>query len=212
MELFSQLSSFDYSHSHDESEALEELTERFKEVARKLMYGGYIDVWNTYRIYIRDVEFYFHEEVGFHKEDKRIKDEIVYHRDEKFEDIKSLPYFPTMSLHAHASGYDITFEKEGVRASALIRKYAVFNCRTKELIKRNKPKSAPKSCKEWEDYRSTYLYDFLNGFSLTQENRITWVDKEIGKSRTVSEPTFRINAATKKWRFCATEDISQEVK
>lgn len=206
MELFSQLSSFDYTHSNNEEEAIVQLTERFKEIARIMMYGGYVDVWGIYRIYIRDVEFYFHEENG------KIKDEIVYHRNEKFEDIKSLPYFPTMSLHAHASGYDITFEKEGVRASALIRKYAVYDCRTKEFIKRNKPKSAPKSCKNWEDYRSTYLYDFLNGFSLTRENKITWADREIGKTRTVSEPTFRINATTKKWRFCATEDISQEVK
>lgn len=205
MKLFSQLSSFDYTHSNNEEEAVVQLTERFKEIARIMMYGGYIDVWGTYRIYIRDVEFYFHEENG-------LEDNIVYHRNEKFEDIKSLPYFPTMSLHAHASGYDITFEREGVRASALIRKYAVYDCRTKEFIKRKKPKSAPKKCKDWEDYRSTYLYDFLNGFSLTNENRILWIDEEIGKEKSVNGPFVRINAKARDWKFDAAEDISNLVK
>ncbi len=75
-----------------------------------------------------------------------------------------------MTLHAHTSGYDITFENgekgEKYRASALIRKYEVHivenDGKTKEIL----------------EERSTYLYDYLNGFPLLGETHIAWKDKD----------------------------------
>ena len=205
MELFTQLDEFNYSHISNEPEkARLELQSRFQEVARTMFYGGYIDVWGTYRIYLRGVEFYFHEEKG------DVLDPIVYHRNggSSFSDIKDVPVFPTMSLHAHASGFDITFEKENIRASALIRKYAVYDVKAKKFLDRGKG---------WEDSRSTYLYDFLNGFSLSKKNDIVWVDKEIGREKKISEPLARVRTKAKtgddrKWRFVALEDIRDQIK
>ena len=207
MALLDKLLEFDYSHSSAHAGAWEELSNRFSILARDIMYGGYIDVYGIYRIYVRAVEFYFHEEDG------TLDDSIVYHRNERLADIKPVPCFPTMSLHAHASGFDITFEKDGHRTSALIRKYAVYDTRTQSFIQRPKPKNAPKSCAEWEDYRSTYLYDFLNGFSLTSENRILWRDLETPISKEVSKAQPRINTKDdRRWRFVAEEDIRNQIK
>lgn len=60
--------------------------------------------------YIRTVEFYFHSE-----KPNGIHDPIVYHRnirDLEGNLMEKVPYFPIMSLHAHSSGYDITFESK----------------------------------------------------------------------------------------------------
>lgn len=208
MKLFTQLDEFNYSHIYNDPEKAKlELQPRFLEVARTMFYGGYIDVWGTYRIYLRGVEFYFHEEYG--KIDDKIEDPIVYHRNggSSFSDLKEVPEFPTMSLHAHASGFDITFEKNNIRASALIRKYAVYDVKAKKFLDRGKG---------WEDSRSTYLYDFLNGFSLSRKNDIVWVDKEIGRQKAISEPQSRVRTKAKtgddrKWRFVALEDIRDQI-
>ena len=204
MSLLTQLEKFNYSHSSVPEEAKLELQVRFKEIAHTFFYSGYIDVWGEFRIYLRSVEFYFHEEEG------KVRDDIVYHRKggNAFSESDPVPVFPTMSLHAHASGFDITFEKEGIRASALIRKYAVYDVREGKFLDRGKG---------WEDPRSTYLYDFLNGFSLTQENRIIWVDEELAIPDGVSAPMSRVNTKNKtgddrQWRFVATEDIRSRVK
>ena len=107
----------------------------FMKLAKVFLYGGYISVKDhqeeRYRIYLRTVEFYCH----YDGKDKpwMPKDYIVYHRNGKY--IKGkVPYFPLMSFHAHASGYDITFESEDLqlRYSALLRSYVV------KEIKRNK--------------------------------------------------------------------------
>ena len=114
MTLVKFLSNFNGSSSEAE------LQKMFKNLAPVFLYGGYIQVRNEYRIYIRTVEFYFHSE----KHDG-VHDPIVYHRDGR--DLERAPYFPPMTLHAHKSGYDITFESESgrYRASALIRSYEV---------------------------------------------------------------------------------------
>ena len=54
---------------------------------------------------------------------KKIAETILYG-----DRLPNPPYFPIMSLHAHMSGFDITFESEEgkYRASALIRKYSVY--------------------------------------------------------------------------------------
>ena len=87
----------------------------FEDIAKTILYDGYIKVRNEYRVYIKTVEFYFHAEEGsiFH-----ISDPIVYHRNGKFPGM-NLPYFPLLTLHAHASGYDITFENEQYSAKKI---------------------------------------------------------------------------------------------
>ena len=156
------------------------LMNKFEDIAMTILYDGYIQVRNDYRIYIKTVEFYIHPE-----EDSPIRntidpDPIVYHRDYRkgMFPCRKLPYFPLMTLHAHVSGLDITFENENLkyRASALIRAYAIYDMSTKSFIE------TKKKYKEGEapyDDRSTYLYDFINGFSLIEGNKdnIMWIDK-----------------------------------
>ncbi|MBR2195613.1 MAG: hypothetical protein IJ911_08360 [Salinivirgaceae bacterium] len=165
----------------DSNIEVEKLEEKFNELARVFLYGGYIKVRNDYRVYIRTVEFYFHSEKdGIH-------DPIVYHRNNRYIE-GEVPYFPTMFLHAHASGFDITFEKEGkYRASALIRSYVVKEAKdndAKYLIWDKEKEMFVKSEKYGYNTQSTYLYTLLNGFPICvvdKDNMITWVDDFQGK-------------------------------
>ena len=163
----------------------------FKNLAPAFLYGGYIDVYNEFRVYIRTVEFYFHDEK---ERNEGVIDPIVYHRNGRLYDIPRVPNFPLLSLHAHASGFDITFERGDFRASALIRKYAVMyrdEDSFKELVRF---RSTGKS--KWEDDRSTYLYDIINGFSLDPEcdKRIEWHDIQyIETEEDLLEPNPRRN-------------------
>ena len=54
--------------------SVSELCEKFSEIASVFLYGGYIDVNNMYKIYIKTVEFYFHSEA-----ENGVHDPIVYH-------------------------------------------------------------------------------------------------------------------------------------
>ena len=154
----------------------EDLQILFYELAQGFLYGGYIQVRNDYRIYIRTVEFYFHSE-----EIDGIHDPIVYHRnirDKEGNILETVPYFPIMSLHAHTSGFDITFESEKgkYRASALIRSYEVKN-KADEYLTWNKEKCNFVNTKQYGyNKQSTYLYALLNGFPLGNDNGIMWVD------------------------------------
>ena len=156
------------------------LMNKFEDIAMTILYDGYIQVRNDYRIYIKTVEFYFHPEEDSPLRNTIDPDPIVYHRDYRkgMFPCRKLPYFPLMTLHAHVSGLDITFENENLkyRASALIRAYAIYDMSTKSFIE------TKKKYKEGEapyDDRSTYLYDFINGFSLIEGNKdnIMWIDK-----------------------------------
>lgn len=162
---------------------IDELTAKFAELAPAFLYGGFIKVGEEYRIYIHTVEFYFHAEEGSKFD---IQDPIVYHRDGKYPD-RRVPYFSTLSLQAHASGFDITFENETLkyRASALIRAYAIYDAKTEKFLE-------TKEGKGYDD-RSTYLYDFLNGFPLGSSNSIKWVDKAEPEPHTLMEPRPRRN-------------------
>ena len=159
---------------------LEELTAEFEKLAPIFLYGGYINVRNDYHIYIRTVEFYFHSEKD---SSNSVKDPIVYHRNNKYID-GNVPYFPLMSLHAHASGFDITFEneKENYRASALIRAYEVWDIKQKQYLFYDKSIQKFRFRKESEPIwngQSTYLYDFINGFS---SDGILWIDARSNQS------------------------------
>lgn len=101
---------------------LEQLTERFAEIAKAAIYGGFFRVNDEFDIHIVEVEFYFHSE---NKETSTIHDWAMYHRNDNG---KTVDYFPVGSLHPHKSGVDITFEKKGkYRASFLIRQYEIVD-------------------------------------------------------------------------------------
>jgi len=185
----------------------EELQKIFKDsLAPAFLYGGYIEVHKEFRVYIRTVEFYFHCE-----KENGIHDPIVYHRNDRCI-VGEVPYFPMMSLHAHDSGFDITFESEAgkYRASALIRAYEVIRIQDgKPLVwytKENKFVEAErnkegkyvvwdsKDQKKVEIHRiyntqSTYLKKLLNGFPLGIENGIKWVDWPKVQTKDISEDT-----------------------
>ena len=190
---------------------MDELTGLFRELAPAIIYGGYIRVGEDFRIYIHTVEFYFHSEKGSPYD---IQDPIVYHREGKYEG-RRIPYFPILSLHAHASGYDITFENEDLkyRASALIRAYSIYDVKEKRFL------DTQKEGRHWDD-RSTYLYDFINGFPIDVNHSIEWIDAKQSCQHEVKEPTPRRNVfiyengkKTEKrdlrpWSFSRTKDIT----
>ena len=148
-----------------------------------MLYDGYLKVRNEYRVYIKTVEFYLHAEKGCLL---NVSDPIVYHRNGKPHK-GDVPYFPIMTLHAHVSGFDITFENEALkyRASALIRTYAIFDEKSKCFIETKKGYKY--------DDRSTYLYNYLNGFSVNGNNDIIWVDQASSAKHELNPPTPRRN-------------------
>ena len=147
----------------------------YNDLAPAFLYGGYIDVRGDFKVYIKTVEFYFHSETpdGIH-------DPIVYHRNGR--DLEEAPYFPLMSIHAHSSGFDITFESKikKYRASALIRSYEIIDTRDKGNEKYLKWKSGNNKFVKSDDYdfntQSTYLKAVLNGFAFKNDNDIIWED------------------------------------
>ena len=191
--------------------SIEELSTLFSDLAPAIIYGGYIKVGEDYHIYIHTVEFYFHSETGSPYD---IQDPIVYHREGKYEG-RRVPYFPVLSLHAHASGYDITFENGDLkyRASALIRAYSIYDVKEKRFL------DTQKEGRHWDD-RSTDLYDFINGFPIDGSRFIEWIDAEQTCPHEVKEPTPRRNVFTyengkktdkkdlRPWSFSRTKDIT----
>jgi hypothetical protein len=206
---------------------LEELNIQFKELAPYFLYGGFYDVNNHYRIYIRSVEFYFHSEKD--SEDS-VKDPIVYHRNNKYVE-GDVPYFNPLSLHAHTSGFDITFEneKEKYRASALIRAYEVYDTEKKCFLVYDtqkmkfvswieKMRIMKKVIKKYNE-QSTYLYNFLNGFCT---GSIRWIPLQMPQSTITLTIKKRKNVYKSKdsniyvplkeldereWSFTRNEDI-----
>ena len=208
MKLYDKLKNF---HNMDVDEFNDtNLMNKFKDIAMTILYDGYIQVRNDYRIYIKTVEFYIHPE-----EDSPIRntidpDPIVYHRDYRkgMFPCRKLPYFPLMTLHAHVSGLDITFENENLkyRASALIRAYAIYDMSTKSFIE------TKKKYKEGEapyDDRSTYLYDFINGFSLIEgnKNNIVWIDKATDVPHNALKTSSRENVYKYDYEYKGKRDV-----
>ncbi len=176
----------DFESKINENTNEDKLQELFKELAPAFLYGGYIQVRNDYRVYIKTVEFYFHSE-----KDNGVHDPIVYHRNNKYVE-GEIPYFPLMSLHAHSSGFDITFEskEKQYRASALIRAYEIWDIVKNHYVVYDKTKLKFRQHQEneqiWND-QSTYLYDFLNGFG---SEGIFWVNDESTQSNEL-KPSHR---------------------
>lgn len=157
----------------------ENLLEQFTVLADYFFHQGYIAVNDSRRIYLRDIEFYYHEEGGL------IKDPIMYHRNTF---AIECPYLPVGSLYPHVSGIDITFEnpEKAYRASVLVRGY--------NLIEGDA--SIPSNY----ETRSTYFYEaLLCGCPLSDGLRLTWVpapvlgDDEIVCSSRRNVALFDIN-------------------
>ena len=153
----------------------EKLEERMKELAEVFLYGGYIKVRDRYHIYIRTVEFYYHEEEG------SIKDKKMYHRN-NYRIEGEIPYYRTLAFNSHDSGVDITFENEQkrVRAAVLIRAYEILDVNSTNRLIWNKAKQQfqVSNGQEKPNYntQSLYLKNFLNGFSSKGQPDIYWVD------------------------------------
>ena len=195
------------------------LQEWFEKIAKVFLYGGYIKVRNDYKVFIRTVEFYFHSEVK-----DGVYDPIVYHRNGR--DLVEAPYFPFMSLHAHASGFDITFEKEGeYRASALIRSYEVKDKDDYYLKWEKIDNGAQGMFLKRTDYeyntQSLYLKALLNGFAFGNDNDIKWVDSRIATPKVImgkprqNVPLYRkegerFEKITKKYYDIKKEDFNNQ--
>lgn len=192
------LKEFDGRHLSED-----ELTDKFKEIAKAAIYGGHFCVNDDYNIYIHEIEFYFHSE---NEIESIIHDWAMYHRG------SNLEYFPIGSLHPHNSGIDVTFEREGsYRASFLIRKYRIG----KEIFK-----------------NPTYLREDLIGYTgciLGDGPHISWIDDEYDKTLVLlSDSRINVRAYDVKgkplsnehgealydlrpWRFSRPDNLNQTV-
>ena len=200
------------------------LDSKLYELAKSFLCGGYISVKDqsnkeVYRIFLQTIEFYIHTENDC---TISIQDEIMYHRDNKGIDGK-YPYLPLMNLHAHDSGYDITFENESekYRASALIREYVIIDMLRSCFIV-----WSPR-CESFVQYevsgktnpvnsQSTYLKKLLTGFSLdTNSYHPIWIDidtiGDINKGKQRKGITNKyISSIHHKWQFSRKDHYTLE--
>ncbi len=163
-------------------ESGDKLEIRMKELSKYFLYGGYINVRNQYHIYIKTVEFYYHEEEG------DIKDLIMYHRNNNFVQ-GDIPYFTPLSFNSHDTGVDITFENDEtkIRASVLIRAYEVFKVLDCDNGIRLVWNTAAEQFQEYVEGKTKYKYNtqclylkrILNGFISEGNPDITWEDKDV---------------------------------
>ena len=188
------LKAFDGAKGETVKKKEDYLTEKFKELATKMIYGGYFEVISgndvVRQIYIHTVEFYYHEESP-EEDPNAVRDYIVYHRNARKSKSNPnptdnpLPPFPIGSLHTHISGIDITFEDNEsfdqknkkfipkYRASALIRSFRVV-----DLTKTKKDELKSKET-EKPDNHSTHLYNALFMDTPVRDYlniRIKWID------------------------------------
>ncbi len=153
------------------------LAKQFSNLANYFFYSGYLLINSKTKIYLRDIEFYYHEEFG------SIKDPIMYHRNTKKN--KNVKYFPLGLLNAHESGIDITFEddKKQYRASILIRGFNII--KEEDAI--------------WPieyNRRSTHIYEALfMQASLLEGIHIEWIHKPTTPpcQNSKIETTVRVN-------------------
>ena len=180
------LEKFSGAQSTNNEEKEKELNKVFELLAKKMIYGGYFEVYCKgtvkHRIYIQNVEFYYHEEIkdGF-------KDWIVYHRNPQKGKGKEKPAFPLGSLHLHVSGIDITFEdqqKEAkdvkYRASALIREFIVTNGNREIWDNDN------------TDIHPTHLYEQLFSQASFEEVKIKWHPVVFTDQKVIKRPRINV--------------------
>ena len=185
------------------------LTKKFAELAPYFISGGCIKIREDYRIYPTTVEFYFHSE-----DKDGVHDPIVYHRNNKY--VKGeIPYFPMFTLHAHDSGYDITFENpaEKYRASVLIREYQVWDKKQSCWLKWDTTKQQFCACLKGQNpinKQVLYLKYILNGFTMSSGSLIDWIDatERLKPSEIDSKP--RQNVPLYIQKTCENAEIEYE--
>ena len=168
----------------------ETLETRMKDLSKYFLYGGYVNVRDRYHIFIRTVEFYYHEEEG------DIKDPIMYHRNNYFVQ-GDIPYFTPLSFNSHDTGVDITFEnvEKKIRASVLIRAYEVF--KVLDSGKRIRLVWNP-SAEQFQKYvegktkykyntQCLYLKRILNGFTSEETPDVMWMDDDSFNSEDIHD-------------------------
>ena len=108
------------------------LLEEMNKLAHHFFFGGYFQI-NNRKIYLCDIEFYYHEE----GDGAKIKDYIMYHISDKIKDpTMKNEYYPLGSFNAHVSGVDFTFENKDrqYRAAILIRGIKVIDKDSEPII------------------------------------------------------------------------------
>ncbi len=167
---------------------IETLTKQFEEIAKASLYGGYFLVNDKFRIYLLDIEFYFH------RNDGSITDSAMYRTNE------DLPYFPKGSLCPNQSGIDVTFEdirEKKYRASFLIRGYKYDDGDEQYINNINSSNYNPRFL--WEDL-------FGNATCIGKGKKLTieWINEGYSSDKEVMSST-RVNvkgeAAKRPWRF-----------
>ncbi len=136
------------------------LAEQFDRLANYFLYNGYLLINSKTKVYLRDIEFYYHEETD------SVKDPIMYHRNTKRN--KDVKYFPLGLLNAHESGIDITFENEQkqYRASILIRGFNIIEGEATLPVEYNR--------------HSTHIYEALfMQSSILEGLHIEWIHKPV---------------------------------
>ena len=223
--LFNLLDGFNGAKETKDKSKEQNLLGYFEQIAKEMIYGGYIRVRDEYAIFISKVEFYYHEEEEIQGE--RLTDEIVYHRDGRFLERK-VPYFPIMTLHSHWSGFDIPFEKETghYRASALIRQYAVLDLKERKFIELKTSGNTAEASDNEDgfrpvgrvrlynepviDVRSTYLQYFLNGFPMSGvDSGVEWRNLDNPEYHQVKRE-YRKNADKHDWGYIYKEKKEYE--
>ena len=158
------------------------LPDLFKEIAESFICEGYFLVNDTRRVYICDVEFYYHEE-----KEGGINDYIMYHRNGQDKKNPTPKYFKVGQLNAHQSGVDITFENESqkYRAGMLVRGFKIVD----QYPEKYDDTSAAKY-----DSRSTYFYEaLLNHGNIEEGLKIKWITEN--NDYKLAVPVFRHNVA-----------------
>ena len=163
-----------------EKEKLDSLDEQFRLMAKELLYGGYFLIEGKKRLYLDDIEFYYHEETA-----DGLKDPIMYHTNENEGKGKDIPYFELGRLNLHVSGVDVTFENpdKHYRASFLIRGFHI-------------------GCSAYDphayDSHSTHVYSEMlyMGVPLGKTIEIKWVnEKQPEKETYIPKGEWRQNVA-----------------
>lgn len=172
----------------DNEKKEKELSKQFGQLAERLLYGGYFSINNKIRIYLEEIEFYYHEEEG------SLKDPAMYHTNAH--QGQSLEYFVPGSLNCHVSGIDVTFENEEkkYRASFLIRGYRVERFNDGEW--------KVKEGKAFEK-RSTYIYqDMIDNMPLDGDGiHVKWINETMPEKHDVVSGWRRNIPAQEYYRY-----------
>ncbi|MFI3249131.1 MAG: hypothetical protein R3Y39_08405 [Rikenellaceae bacterium] len=166
MEYIKELEKFEWADGN-----AKDLDAEFQKLAKYFLTKGYFEINREQgrKIYICDVEFYYHEEKG------KIKDYAMYHRNGRDKNNMKPQYFKVGQLNAHSSGVDITFENKDkeYRAGMLVRGFKIVDHCPDGYDYHKYPQS------KGYDQCSTYFYDaLLNYRDLSSGLSIKWVEGE----------------------------------